>query len=473
MTSSFQYPKIVDEVALKLISQFEKNLTSVLLYGSSQKQKQFWDLDIVVILKSKNSLVPDLSFLKKIVAQFSEHTLDLQILYSEEMSSSDTFSLDAHGAFFSEILAKSTVLYGENPFVQFKRAEDLVTISLLNRIQRYVFQARQEYIGTERYVKDKNPKYHSKHLRRMLLDLMLILGPCDNTKQAEVLFKQRFPEVQLGDIDASSDDITDHIELYEQIYSVALNAVNCLLPKERKRVNRASIDGIVFEYLLPVHYTNAIIVTDGLPRTPDLSLFINILASWGYAVFFPRLRGTWESSGEFLEYNPSKDIAMLAHNLKIGIVLDDKKVVVDQVSVLGTSFGGLVALDASLHEDVSHSIAVSPVFSFASIPGIETLSSFINDSFGEAYRYSEKNWNRLVNDDILSLKKITSDSKFNHSKCSIIAGVEDVQIEINELSGLSKKNNIPMYKLPSGHLSFHKNTRQILPLLYKILKEHG
>ncbi|MDP3875292.1 MAG: hypothetical protein Q8Q22_02120 [bacterium] len=437
-------------------------------------QKTFWDFDILIILKEKVSILPDLSFLQTIVAQFTEYNLDLKLFYANEVDSADLFSIGKKGAFFSKILADATIVYGINPFAKFSPSEELVVISLINGIQRYISQARREYVGLGGRVRDKNPKYHQKHLRRVMYDLMLLVDLCNEIEQVDELFKQHFPgtfsDVQWSLLLSDSDEIVDYIEMYEKVYIIALEISRTLLPKENRRLNRASLQDVAFEYLLPDSYTEAVIVVGGLPRVPELKLFVNLLASWGYATFFPRLVGTWESKGEFLDHNFVEDVNNLAHNLRKGLVLQGKVVKVDRVLVLGSSFGGLVALGSSLHKDVAFSIALSPVYSMSEVKSIETLGPFIKENYGGAYRYSDDNWQKLINNELISLGSIIQEPAFNATKCIVIAGETDEQIDITALNTLCEQHNIAIYKLPVGHLSFHKDILTTRPLLRKLLK---
>jgi len=226
MNSQTTYPDVANSIRDSLQSHFSDNLYSIILYGSSLIQKEYWDLDMMIILKDKNNPLEDLTFLQTIFSNHKGVVLDLQLFYVKEIANPDLFSLDAHGAFFTSILANATVLYGENPFTTQKPSDLLVTISLLNRIQRYIFQARQEFLGIGRHNKDKNPKYHQKHLLRTIFDLMLLLGPCKDAEEAEVLFFEQYPDAfsvhQKSLIKKSKGDISDFIEMYEIIYDIAL-----------------------------------------------------------------------------------------------------------------------------------------------------------------------------------------------------------------------------------------------------------
>src|SRR3989344_857558 len=157
----------IPEVALKIrdlvVEKFRPNLTSVLLYGSSKSGGDFWDIDFLIILKKNRLKLDDLNQFKEIAKKFTDLTLDLQFMYEKEVKSPDTFSLDAHGAFFTKILKRATSLYGSNPFLDFEPTRRQLLVSLVTRIQRYLFHARQDYIIGGRHNKDRNPKYHQKH----------------------------------------------------------------------------------------------------------------------------------------------------------------------------------------------------------------------------------------------------------------------------------------------------------------------
>lgn len=469
------YPKVVDSIKEKIISHFNENLSCILLYGSSRLKKEFWDLDILIILKEKKNSLPDLLFLRNITTLFKDQTLDMQLFYLKELESADSFSLDAHGAFFSQILKNSIVLFGKNPFLDFKPSDHLVTISLLNRIQRYVFQARQECFKKRKPNKDHNPRYHQKHARRIIIDLLMMREDYENISDARSIFERYFPETFSNKdwmlLDSVSDDVTEYIGLYEKIYDLALASSQLLVPNSSTKPLRWSLQSLTFEYIIPESAREAIILLDGLPRVPELAFTMNILASWGYAVFFPRLKGTWESDGVFLDHNPSRDVIDFAKKIIQGFKIENKTIKIPAVQVIGTSFGGLVALSASLDPSIKHCIALSPVCTFGSVTGIETMDTFLKKMFPGAYRYSSEDWTNLIEDKILSIDMTVKDKDFNPSKYSIIAGIHDDQVNHKVLASVCERLGIEMYSLPLGHLALHKNTRVVFPLIYNLLKK--
>lgn len=174
---------IIPEVAFKIkdsiVNKLESNLDSILLYGSSKLGGDFWDIDFLIILKENKFDFTEMNLLKQIAQEFKDITLDLQFMYGKEIKSPNIFSLDAHGAFFTRILKRATLLYGSNPFLDFEPTRKQLLISLVTRIQRYLFHARQEYILGGRHNKDRNPKYHQKHVIRSMFDLLMMNQECD------------------------------------------------------------------------------------------------------------------------------------------------------------------------------------------------------------------------------------------------------------------------------------------------------
>ena len=443
---SVPVPEVANEIAMVLHTYFKENLSTVLLYGSGISKKEFWDLDIVVILKEKKTITLDLSFLRETLTRFQPHDLDMQLFYVEEASSANMFSLDAHGAFFSQILQKAVVLYGENPFRSFTPKEELVTTSLLNRIQRYIFQSRQEYMGRGRHVHNRNPKYHQKHFERVLLDCMMMVAPCHTPADAVSLCKRRYPEV-FSESDwevygSESDTIEAYSVLYEKVYTLSLRLAKTILPEHEYNTSRAQCGDIAFEYILPRAYTTAVVVVDGMPRVPELTEYLSLLASWGYAVFFPRLKGTWESKGEFLDHNPAEDITFFAEQLKSGLAVPESSVMVEKVVLVGA------------------------------IAGKETLGDYIKDVFGGAYRCTTEGWQKLMRDELLSFDRTVAHQDFRTEKYAIILGEHDAHIDLSVLQKCCKEKHITLHAVHGGHLAHHKDIALVRPLLRELLARH-
>ncbi len=143
-----------------------------------------------------------------------------------------------------------------------------------------------------------------------------------------------------------------------------------------------------------------------MPSIPRKQPFAEFLSGKGYWVFYPRYRGAWESGGEFLERSPhedildvigglSKEFRELAYGRRF-------RLLVDELFVIGGSFGGAAAILASLDPRVKKVVANCPVVDWAILPREEkketsnaSYAAYIREAFGKGYRLSDKNWKKL------------------------------------------------------------------------------
>src|ERR1700691_5725295 len=75
---------------------------------------------------------------------------------------------------------------------------------------------------------------------------------------------------------------------------------------------------IVAEFLPPSRPHKSqklIILCDGMPSIPRKQSLSEFLAAKGFWVIYPRYRGAWESSGQFLEKSPHQDILDIIDDL--------------------------------------------------------------------------------------------------------------------------------------------------------------
>jgi dipeptidyl aminopeptidase/acylaminoacyl peptidase len=171
---------------------------------------------------------------------------------------------------------------------------------------------------------------------------------------------------------------------------------------------------IVTEFLPPAQALPArsskrqrlIILCDGMPSIPRKQPLAEFLCSKGYWVFYPRYRGAWESGGRFLERSPHLDILDVISGLskqfrELGFGRRFR-VAVDEVFVMGGSFGGTAAILASLDPRVQKVIANCPVVDWAILPREEkketsnpNYAAYIRTAFGNGYRLSDRNWKKL------------------------------------------------------------------------------
>lgn len=166
---------------------------------------------------------------------------------------------------------------------------------------------------------------------------------------------------------------------------------------------------IVAEFLPPARSPKKqriIILCDGMPGIPRKQPLAQFLARKGYWVFYPRWRGAWESDGQFLERPPQQDLSDIIDELPKGvreIAFGQRfKLSPDEIFVIGGSFGGAAAILASLDPRVKKVIANCPVVDWSILreeqkkeTSNESYPAYIREAFGNGYRLSEKNWNKL------------------------------------------------------------------------------
>ena len=166
---------------------------------------------------------------------------------------------------------------------------------------------------------------------------------------------------------------------------------------------------VVTEFLAPARpgkTQQAIILCDGMPSIPHKQPLAEFLSGKGYWVFYPRYRGAWESGGEFLARSPHLDIldviGGLATEFRELAFGRRFRLAVEEVFVIGGSFGGAAAILASLDPRVKKVVANCPVVDWAILPREEkketsnpSYSAYIRAAFGTGYRLSDKNWKKL------------------------------------------------------------------------------
>jgi len=166
---------------------------------------------------------------------------------------------------------------------------------------------------------------------------------------------------------------------------------------------------IVTEFLPPSRSRKtqrAIILCDGMPSIPRKQGMAEFLCGQGYWVFYPRYRGAWESGGEFLKRSPHLDIldviGGLSQEFRELAFGRRFRVSLDEVFVIGGSFGGAAAILCSLDSRVKRAIANCPVVDWGILPRSEkaetsnaSYSAYIRSAFGNGYRLPDRNWKKL------------------------------------------------------------------------------
>jgi esterase/lipase len=166
---------------------------------------------------------------------------------------------------------------------------------------------------------------------------------------------------------------------------------------------------IVAEFLPPARALKkqrVILLCDGMPSIPRKQPLAQFLSKKGYWVFYPRWRGAWESDGRFLERPPQQDLSDIIEELPKGVresAFGQRfKLSPDEIFVIGGSFGGAAAILASLDPRVNKVIANCPVVNWSILSeeqkketSNKSYVAYIREAFGNGYRLSEKNWNKL------------------------------------------------------------------------------
>jgi predicted alpha/beta hydrolase len=223
---------------------------------------------------------------------------------------------------------------------------------------------------------------------------------------------------------------------------------------------------IVAEFLLPARSSKqqkAIILCDGMPSIPKKQALAEFLAKQGYWVFYPRWRGAWESGGQFLEKSPHLDILDIVSELPKGVkeLAFGKtfRCAPEKIFVIGGSFGGAASILASLDPRITKVIANCPVVDWSILPQEQkretanpSYPAYIREAFGNGYRLSAKNWNKLNSGTFYSpahhCKEVTP------AKIMIFHAKDDPYIPWRTVDGFAKRAGIKIKLLSrGGHLS--------------------
>ena len=159
---------------------------------------------------------------------------------------------------------------------------------------------------------------------------------------------------------------------------------------------------IVAEIGIPVKGNGKLVILlDGMPAMPGAST-VMFLMKRGYSIIHPRYRGSWESSGKFLDISPEQDVLDILEELPNGFksawdgeVLHVKH---DEIIVICSSFGGPAGILASRDARIDKVVAFSPVVDWcAESPEepYEEFVRFVKEGFGEGYRIPEGNLEKL------------------------------------------------------------------------------
>lgn len=237
-----------------------------------------------------------------------------------------------------------------------------------------------------------------------------------------------------------------------------------------EKPQRININGIICEYFISPDSDQALVLLEGLPAVPQRVEFINTLRKNGYSVFYPRFRGTWESTGTFLGNSLVEDVLEVATYIHEGFTTGSSKHKFSSICVLATSFAGAVALSLPKTTHIQKIVSLSPVFDFTKVVGIQTLKTHLRDVFTMAYRFEDSRWN-----DLLQNKIVAPVSNFDPATASqhlVLAGALDEQISTEGLEAFCKERAVKVKIYQNvGHISYSRISENVLNDIFSFLKQ--
>ncbi len=232
---------------------------------------------------------------------------------------------------------------------------------------------------------------------------------------------------------------------------------------------RTIVNGIAVEFL-PPHKKDReelIILCGGMPSLPSQKRTLEFFSKKGFFVIFPRYKGTWESFGEFLKSSPENDISeLLDFIFENGFLKDEflsEKIYLNpkKIFVIGSSFGGAVALLSAKDKRVNKVVALSPVVDFtkeSEEEPMDFLKDFIKRAFGFAYRFSDSDWEKLSSGEMLNPSKEID--KIPPKKVFIIHTKDDKIVLLEPVEKFAKSLGCKFKLLrKGGHLSLSCTTK--------------
>jgi alpha-beta hydrolase superfamily lysophospholipase len=240
---------------------------------------------------------------------------------------------------------------------------------------------------------------------------------------------------------------------------------------------------IVAEFLPPAgphKKQRVILLCDGMPSVPRKQPLAEFLSQKGYWVFYPRWRGAWESGGQFLQKAPQQDLSdiidELPHAVRELAFGKRFKLAPDHIFVIGGSFGGAAAILASLDSRVSKVVANCPVVDWSILAEEQTketsnpsYAAYIREAFGNGYRLSERNWNKLHSGTFYNPAHHIR--KLSPHKILMFHAKDDPYIPWRSVRDFAAAAGIQLHLLPrGGHLNTERIVRAYWPQIKRFFR---
>ncbi|MBR9705723.1 prolyl oligopeptidase family serine peptidase [Candidatus Pacearchaeota archaeon] len=213
---------------------------------------------------------------------------------------------------------------------------------------------------------------------------------------------------------------------------------------------------IICEFAIPEKKSNKVIIlAGGMPTVPSKKERIEKLCKLGYWIFFPRFRGTWESSGKFLQKSPHLDIKDVIDEIHKPFteLWDNKKIKIQnpQIYLIGTSFGGPAVILNSKDKRVKKAVAIAPVIDWTKDSKVEPMNKlgrFVKQAFGQGYRFDMKNWNNLAKGKFYN--PITEIDKVDAKKLWIFHALDDDVVPVGPTINFAKITRCKLTLIKKG-----------------------
>ncbi|MFA6256241.1 MAG: alpha/beta hydrolase [Candidatus Absconditabacterales bacterium] len=231
------------------------------------------------------------------------------------------------------------------------------------------------------------------------------------------------------------------------------------------------LDGINLKIVEMENAKQVVIFCPGLPESSGYNdgIIKYISNEYNISCIYPQYKGTWQSDGVFLNESPSKDIESIIQNIRGGKIIKNSNT---PITLIGSSFGGGIALSLSWNNDISKIIALSPLTVNSNNVDRDGLFQYIKNQRPE-YRVDDKGYERLK-----SGKLIKIPNKYPEGKVVIGAISGDPEINYKELSRESIRKsatfleNITLEKNEKKHLSWsvlNRSDKSIKDAIFKSL----